>query len=622
MKRTAIAAAALSMVAAVAIGCEDAPAPVITEVGPQDQLENPRPVSGGSLLVSGDGALAVVADGDLDQLQVFDTATLKLIAVHQLSEGDEPGRLVEATDGVVYTALRSSGDVVRLDLASGELARASACPAPRGIAHDPATSTLHVACAGGELVSFSAALEVTRTLRLDRDLRDVLVAGDLLVVSRFRSAEVLGVERDGSLRYRMTPADFLSRLGTPDRMFHASVAWRMVDVHDGLVAVIHQRSFAGEIPVDSPGGEEEPASSYGGDGRGPLNCDVAIVHAAATLFDPATGQIVNFPDTAGIGTLVLPVDADVDPNSNRIAVVAAGNDRIYLNDVMGDEVIDNCSPLPNQLRMLGEPISVAFLPSGDLLVHTRQPAALHRVDPNNVTPDVIGLTAGTIEPVATEYLPGPSRSHVGHAIFHKAASELSPVACASCHPEARDDGRVWRFQGLGARRTQNVQGGLLDTLPLHWEGELGTLHDLMGEVFVDRMGGTEVDDEGLDSLASWLHAQPVLPPSTPSNPDAVARGESLFHSAEVGCATCHGGVAFTNNQTVQVGTGLPLQVPSLRGIAHRAPFMHDGCAPTLTARFTARDHESGSCTGGDEHGHVSHLATADIADLVAYLETL
>jgi hypothetical protein len=44
--------------------------------------------------------------------------------------------------------------------------------------------------------------------------------------------------------------------------------------------------------------------------------------------------------------------------------------------------------------------------------------------------------------------------------------------------------------------------------------------------------------------------------------------------------------------------------------------MHDGCAKTLADRFVA------PCGGGDQHGVTSHLGAAQIADLVAYLESL
>jgi cytochrome c peroxidase len=67
--------------------------------------------------------------------------------------------------------------------------------------------------------------------------------------------------------------------------------------------------------------------------------------------------------------------------------------------------------------------------------------------------------------------------------------------------------------------------------------------------------------------------------------------------------------------TVAVNTGGSFQVPSLLGIAWRAPYMHQGCAATLDERF-------GFCGGGDGHGTTSHLTPEQLSDLVAYLETL
>jgi cytochrome c peroxidase len=95
------------------------------------------------------------------------------------------------------------------------------------------------------------------------------------------------------------------------------------------------------------------------------------------------------------------------------------------------------------------------------------------------------------------------------------------------------------------------------------------------------------------------------------------RGQALFEDARVGCSTCHAGALFTNDATVAVGTGQALQVPSLRGLAFRAPFMHDGCAATLRDRFGLT-----ACGGGDQHGVTSSLATAQVDDLTAYLESL
>jgi hypothetical protein len=45
--------------------------------------------------------------------------------------------------------------------------------------------------------------------------------------------------------------------------------------------------------------------------------------------------------------------------------------------------------------------------------------------------------------------------------------------------------------------------------------------------------------------------------------------------------------------------------------------MHNGCAATLTERFS-----SAACGGGDKHGGTSTLTTAQIGDLTAYLQSL
>lgn len=55
-----------------------------------------------------------------------------------------------------------------------------------------------------------------------------------------------------------------------------------------------------------------------------------------------------------------------------------------------------------------------------------------------------------------------------------------------------------------------------------------------------------------------------------------------------------------------VGTRMMLQVPSSRGVGWRAPFLHNGCAPTLADRF-------GSSGGCDKRGHTSGLAPGDIS---------
>lgn len=60
--------------------------------------------------------------------------------------------------------------------------------------------------ASGELITLAAdGGAPLRTLYIDRDLRDVIVQGDHLLSSRFRSAELLIIDATGVIRGRVKP---------------------------------------------------------------------------------------------------------------------------------------------------------------------------------------------------------------------------------------------------------------------------------------------------------------------------------------------------------------------------------------------------------------------------------
>jgi len=164
---------------------------------------------------------------------------------------------------------------------------------------------------------------------------------------------------------------------------------------------------------------------------------------------------------------------------------------------------------------------------------------------------------------------------------------------------------------MGPGRTPSLLGTVKGTEPFHWDGDMNNLRTLVDNVFTQRMSGPQVDDNQLDALGGWVFALPP-PARLQKESDAVVRGKKLFDSR---CTSCHDGPMLTNNRTVDVGTGKALQVPSLVGVAWRAPFIHTGCAQTLFDRFTPE-------CGGTSHGDTKDLAQTDIRDLVAFLETL
>ncbi|MEO0325794.1 MAG: c-type cytochrome, partial [Myxococcota bacterium] len=194
-------------------------------------------------------------------------------------------------------------------------------------------------------------------------------------------------------------------------------------------------------------------------------------------------------------------------------------------------------------------------------------------------------------------------------IFH--SDPGGGLACASCHPEGGEDAHVWSL-GDGPRRTQTLRGGIMETLPFHWDGRVRGLGAVMSDTFVNRMNGPVLTAEQVDALGQYLDELPAVVPEA-RDLEAVARGAQVF--ADQGCAGCHAGDDGTQADNVGVG-GRLLQVPFLVGLATRAPYFHDGCAATLDAVLEP-------CGEGlrVEHEVGAQLTAAARADLVAYLSS-
>ena len=107
----------------------------------------------------------------------------------------------------------------------------------------------------------------------------------------------------------------------------------------------------------------------------------------------------------------------------------------------------------------------------------------------------------------------------------------------------------------------------------------------MNDVYTVRMAGESLGDDEMTALTGWVQTIPPPPAPTWVNASAAAAGQAIFQSASAGCATCHSGAKFTNNQTLDVGTGGAFQVPPLVGVGWRTPLLHNGCAATIADRF-------------------------------------
>jgi hypothetical protein len=273
----------------------------------------PPAISGGTLRILPDGTTAIAADPDRDQIYVVDLATRTVTFTIALQPGDEPGRVAVDAAGRAHVALRRGGALVTISPTTGTiLARRSVCAAPRGVAYDPTGDLVHVACADGQLVSLPAAGgAATRSLQLDNDLRDVIVDGNQLYVTRFRTAELLTLDSSGTVQNRVTPPPFRAPTTRGDELFTASTAWRAEEMPTGGVVMVHQRGLMDEV-MPTAGGY----GSQFGNGE----CD-SIVQTAVTVVapgqDPQSG-----PAMAG---MVVPADMAVSSDGSRVAIISAGN---------------------------------------------------------------------------------------------------------------------------------------------------------------------------------------------------------------------------------------------------------------------------------------------------------
>jgi hypothetical protein len=626
--------------------------PVVTAAKP------PPPISGGTMLITRDGSKIVAADPDRDRVSVVGVAERSLLQTIALQAGDEPGRVAEDGAGRVHVALRRGGAVATIDLATGTVvARRAVCGAPRGIAYEAKTDLVHVACENGDLVSLPAAGgDATRRLSLGLDLRDVIVRDDGLVLTRFKSGEILHVDpsgaQTGSLLLRgitrqtdRPQVDSFSQSSFSLDPLEPAGAYRALSSADGSIFVLHQYGLASAIVLDPHQGVPDggapvtgPSAGFGVGGAPGTSTPYGavagtcggLVHAAVSRVDSLGAVHMGAPMTAP----VLAVDAAVSPDGQWILTANAGahdpqaptRDGMTTTTPGAVTVSSTGAPpqnadvgptgctVPTTFPINGQATAVVFNPRTDdsgratnmwFAVQTREPAKIVFVrDLTDSSPVEISLG-------------GDSVLDTGHDLFHRDAGQ--GIACASCHLEGAEDGRVWKFQPLGDRRTQAIHVGLEGTEPFHWDGDMKTFGMLMDEVMVRRMGGPNETDDRKNALKSWIFSLRPPAAAVDATSEAATRGQALFESPDVGCTSCHSGPKLTNSLSVNVGTTEPghlLQVPSLHGIAYRAPFLHDGCAATLRDRFNP------SCGGGDAHGHTSQLTSDQIDDLVAYLGTL
>jgi len=247
----------------------------------------------------------------------------------------------------------------------------------------------------------------------------------------------------------------------------------------------------------------------------------------------------------------------------------------------------------------------------------------------------------------------------GRRLFYNATDPIvsGGLGCAGCHPEGRDDGHVWHeatfdtIDGLGTnfvgayeqipdlakskgfpRRTPMLAGVVSAAGPYGWHGEspdIGArITASMGLHRWGRMpqniGGSAL---GRAALLATFVREGLTPPPRENREltEKERRGKELFQSEKTRCARCHVPETSYTDRTPYPLKKLPpvsdfdeeskqeFKTPSLRFVAGRPPYFHDGRASTLDKLVE---------TNGDRMGNTSQLSAEDREALVAFLRTL
>lgn len=223
--------------------------------------------------------------------------------------------------------------------------------------------------------------------------------------------------------------------------------------------------------------------------------------------------------------------------------------------------------------------------------------------------------------------PEPDALRKGAIAFHDAELCFQKwQSCATCHPsDARMDGLRWDLlnDGMGNhKKTRSLVYSHI-TAPVMAMGVRQTADVAVRAGFrfilfavVPEETATAVDDY-LKSLKA--DPNPFLVNGKLS--EAAERGKKLF-DGKAKCNTCHTGPCYTDLKAYDVGTLGPYDkptdrfyTPKLNEVYRTAPYLHDGRAATLEEVFSAFNKE-------DKHGVTSKLSAEELADLIAYLNSL
>lgn len=679
--------------APTASGSTSAPAPTSAAV------VGPRAASreGGTLSRAPSDDALFLADEDHSCVRA---ASLPLDAASPIERTEMPGRPAQvlATGNHVLVTIREmpdGGGALLVMERAGKLgltekARIALPPDAWGIALSPDESLVVVTSAWSAKVSVVdlAAAKVLSTVDVAREPRGVTIlpSGDTAFVSHLVGAPVTRIDRlrEGSpavRRLEVPASPSRSPLGTK---LPASLGYTTLASPDGdrvyfpreALGAIGKDAWFGTAAVDvvvaSTGAPF--ASTRQGGGAQFIEAILPAGQASPPWWDAASDVLER-----GGRSFVGPRAAIYRKSENTLLVASEGTNLVVeLDALMSDPTFGplrsyalgrEADPFVGAVAKGGAPTGLAL--SADeqtLFVHCRS------------TDELVALPLprgeGTYDAIPPLYRKlvdvAPTREEaMGRALFYDATDPVTSggFACASCHPEGRDDGHVWHevafeekvtnfFGGAAdevfladrwkqpeltpknvdgpnavgyARQTPMLVGRVRAQGPYGWLGESKDLGSRLVAGFglhrwqsLDSPDGPKLARAGY--LTKFLRDELVAPPRVKRPLDAEEeKGKAIFLSEKAACSTCHTpDTDYTNRSSASFGDAPPLpgfhaekgaayKTPSLLFVGGSAPYFHDGRFDSLEELIDKN---------ADRMGKTAHLSAEEKRALVAFLKTL
>lgn len=604
------------------LAAEPAPAaPSCERKAPSAVLSPLDPATAGGMLALGrigEKTLVYIADEDEQAVRTVDLDSGAELAHTPL--GATPGQLLITADGRVAVALRSAAGIAVLEPSSDPskpLERLCAVDAPLepiGLAQTPDGARVLAASRWGHALTVYEAPGMKRAaeIALPRDPGAVVTSSDgrKAFVSHVTGARMSVVDLDAAAARAVDLHQIEGGMSAGERgsTWSAGQGFSLVRTRSGRILapeVLASPSAAPDVPsvVVSSG----VSSGYGNGGGQPTQIgDVAVL-------DEGSEKLSRTPVLAHLNQAdcLLPRAAALDDESGRLLVACLGEDAVLAYNAK--RPLPHLAPLKRWAVASG-PTGIAVDGAGRRAVVWAQFArtlSVIRLDEQRVTSF----------PMPEHGQQREASVELGRMLFHAAGDDRRIAgdkrACASCHPDGRDDGLTWSTPD-GPRQTPILAARLGGTAPYSWDGTTPDLESHVRRTF-HRLFGWGLAPREFSALLAYVSQM-----SAPSMPRAaadprVARGEALFRSADAGCSSCHADAQSNDGERHHVGSRVKgdrtasFDTPSLRFIGRSAPYFHDGRYATLADLLRGVD---------GTMGRTKHLSAEDLGALEAYLESL